>query len=414
MGVPPVAACRVEAGLHTVALRMATAQRDRATEASNGAAGRVRVRHARALDEVDALALPWREMHCRAASPLGQFEWIRACLSAFPDDAGPYVVAGLRDEKLVAVAPLVKRRLGGVCRLFLAGVEELFEPVDLVWNDERALARVVRSLARRGTPLVFERMPADSASLQQLRRAYRGRAIVVVRPRPGCGYIELDESWVEPQRHLDADDRIALARARRSAEALGETATEIHTPDLRDLAELLDKAFDVEAGGRMPEADKHLAEHPARHGCTIRPLAHDPERAVFYRQYAHAACLEGILRVCFLRIGDRTAAVQLAVEHRGAFWLLRAGYDAQFADCSPGLLLTRETIRYAAEAGLTSYEFLSTAPEWTAPWPTREHPCAAVRVYPLGLRGITALAADLGAALLERWRRPPDADSRRV
>ncbi|MCH7493972.1 GNAT family N-acetyltransferase, partial [bacterium] len=101
-----------------------------------------------------------------------------------------------------------------------------------------------------------------------------------------------------------------------------------------------------------------MAEQGPRHGWALTPLAHDPQRAMFYRQYARAACLEGTLRVCFLRIGDRTAAMQLAVEQRGAFWLLRAGYDARFADCSPGLILTRDTIRYAAEAGLTSYEFL--------------------------------------------------------
>ena len=249
MGVRPVSAWDADAGLRTLALCMATAHWDQATKPSKSATGRVRFLYARTLDEVDALALRWRQMHRHEAGPLGQFGWARACLSAFPDDAAPYVVAGSCDEKLVAVAPLVKRRLRGVCRLFLAGVEELFEPMDLVWTDERALTRLVRSLARGGMPLVFERMPADSASLQQLRRVYRGRAIVVVRARRGCPHIELDESWVEPQRHLTADDRNALVQARRSAEALGETVTEIRTPNLHDLAELLDTAFDVEAGG---------------------------------------------------------------------------------------------------------------------------------------------------------------------
>ena len=92
----------------------------------------MRIRHARALDEVDALADAWQSMHCSAASPFAQFGWVRACLSAFPDEGTPHVVAGWRDAELAAVAPLVKRRSRGVCRLFPVGSESLGEPVQFV------------------------------------------------------------------------------------------------------------------------------------------------------------------------------------------------------------------------------------------------------------------------------------------
>ncbi len=323
--------------------------------------------------------------------PLSQFSWTRACFSAFAVDATPHVLAGFRRETLVALAPLVKKRLHGVPRLFLAGVGELFEPMDLVWTDSRALERLVAALARDGSPLFFERLAADSVSLKKLKRKYWGRAVVITRPQATCPYIALDESWLEPEQRMNAGRRSDLRRVRRKAEQLGQLTTEIHTPDLDELPQLLDTAFDVEARSWKTEAGTALAQ--------------DAHRAVFYRQYAQAACVEGILRVCFLRIGDRVAAMQLAVEQGGGFWLLKVGYDARFAQCSPGLLLMRDTIRYAVEAGLNSYEFLGRSESWTQVWTKTEHPFVSLRIYPLGIRGMSALLADGAAFLARRWSR---------
>jgi CelD/BcsL family acetyltransferase involved in cellulose biosynthesis len=358
---------------------------------SGDATDRLRLVRLRWLDEVDALEEAWRTLGKGIDSPLAQFIWTRACLCAFAEDSAPHIVAARRGARVLALAPLVKRRLHGVRRLFLAGVSDLYEPADLVWTDSRALERVAASLARGGTPLVFERMPADSLSLPTLKRAYRGRAIVITRSQATCPYIALDESWLEPEAHLNSGRRSDLRRARRKAEQLGHVTTEIHTPDLNELSELLDRSIEVEAKSWKGEAGT--------------ALAHDVHRAVFYRQYAEAASAEGILRICFLRIGDRVAAMQLALEHGGGFWLLKVGYDPRFSQCSPGLLLMRDTIRYAVEAGLTSYEFLGRAEAWTRVWTPSEHPCVSLRVYPLGVRGLTALAADAAVTLYKRWRR---------
>jgi CelD/BcsL family acetyltransferase involved in cellulose biosynthesis len=201
----------------------------------------------------------------------------------------------------------------------------------------------------------------------------------------------LDESWVDPEQHLNAGRRSDLRRARRKAEQLGPLTTEIRTPQLHELAGLLDVAFEVEARSWKGDAGTALAK--------------DPHRAVFYRQYAEAACTEGTLRICLLRIGDRVAAMQIALETGGRFWLLKVGYDAEYSACSPGQLLLRDSIRYAAEAGLESYEFLGRSESWTRVWTATERPCLALRVYPLGVRGLAALAADAAAAGYAKWRR---------
>lgn len=121
-----------------------------------------------------------------------------------------------------------------------------------------------------------------------------------------------------------------------------------------------------------------------------------------YRENAAAACDQGILRLCFLRIGGNTAAVQLAIEYNERIWILKIGYREQYARCSPGNLVTMHTIRYAAESRLRSYEFLGTVEPWTRVWTVQERPCISVRAYPMGLLGASVLIKD---TLKSAWKK---------
>jgi CelD/BcsL family acetyltransferase involved in cellulose biosynthesis len=263
--------------------------------------------------------------------------------------------------------------------------------MDLLARDEESLGALAIALVRLRQPLWFDRLPADSPTTRALESAARGRALVVARPQANCPFIQLDESWLEPEQHLNSGRRSDLRRARRKAEQLGEVTTEILTPQPGEVDRLLDEAIAIEA--RSWKGDAGTA------------LAADQQRAAFYRRYAHAASHEGVLRLCFLRIGGRAAAMQVAIEQGGGFWLLKVGYDAEFSNCSPGLLLMRDTIRYSAQAGLASYEFLGRAEAWTAVWTNTERPTVSLRIYPYGPRGLAALALDAAAALVRRWRK---------
>ncbi len=362
-------------------------------------AARARIHCAQAIDEVDALETSWREIHDRVPSPLGQFNWTRACLSAFPDEATPHVVAAMSGPRLAALAPLVKKQRHGVTRLHLAGAGDLLEPMDLIWTDEQACARLFQTLARCGVPLEFERMPADSPSVLLLRRAYWGRALVHLRPCQATSRLALNDSWLDPQSRLSELDRFALERAWHSAELIGQVTTEICALNLDELSSVLDEALEIEANGwRTDEPHSGVAREA--------PLMQDPSRAVFYLQYARAACVEGALRVCFLRIDGRAVAMQIAIDSGDAFWLLLAGHDQEFSAALPDQLLACETLRHAVEAGLTTLEMLGATADAYRAWNPERRACVAVSVYPLGLRGLAALVCDLTAALDRRWRAP--------
>ncbi len=114
------------------------------------------------------------------------------------------------------------------------------------------------------------------------------------------------------------------------------------------------------------------------------------------------ASAKGILRLCFMRIGGKLAATQIAVESGGRFWLLKVGYDEDFGRCSPGHLLMIETLRYAAERGLQTFEFLGSAEPWTSVWTTQVRPCLSVWAYPYNCRGLAAFTWD---AIRFGWER---------
>jgi CelD/BcsL family acetyltransferase involved in cellulose biosynthesis len=339
-------------------------------------------------DSLDTLAALWDVLAAKSGNPIQQYAWARAWVETFGADYDvQIVVAGARQEPS-ALAPLVRRRDDDGARLELLGVSELHEVTDFLYADSSAVASLTEALQELRFALFLERIPADAPSVAALRRSYRGRGLVICRALAGCPWIPLDASWVHPEQHLNPGRRSDLRRAGRVAERMGPLSFTVSSPTPAELEPLLDEAFRVEAAGWK--------------GCEGTALATDARRGLFFRRYAAAACQNGILRLSFLRIDGRAVAMQLAVECGARFWLLKTGYDEEFARCSPGQLLILHTVRYAAARGLRAYEFLGHVEPWTQMWTRFEHSCLSLEGYPVILQGVAALAADVPRIA---WRR---------
>ena len=327
------------------------------------------------LGELDELAAPWNTIGEEAGLPTVSHAWVQACAAAFVD-ADRLAVMVVRTGDAVAMAPLVKRD-DGVSRLELLGVEEIGDPSDLLATGPSALQRLAETLVLTGRPLHLMRIPADSPTVPALRRAYRGKGIVITRAHADYPWIALDATWSCPESRLNAGRQSDVRRARRRAAQLGSVRIEVLSPTPAELAPLLEEAFQVEAAGWK-----------GRRGSAVLD---DAARRTFFQRYAFAAAARGTLRLGFLRIAGRAAAMQLAVESGERFWLLKIGYDETFRRCSPGMLLMIESLRYAAARGLRSYELLGTVEPWTSMWTGMTRACVSVRAYPATVCGIAAL-----------------------
>jgi hypothetical protein len=318
--------------------------------------------------------------------PTNESIWVSTCAEVFAEPSTLVAVACGPTEAPTGLGIFVRRE-GLVKRLDHLGVGELAEPADLLHADGDALAELVEGLGRAGLPLFLPRILAESPTVGALRREFG--ASVISREVSGAPYLPL-EAGVDPVTQLTSSMRADLRRATRRAEAIGPITTEVLSPDAETLPALWQEVLRVEAAnwkGREKSA-----------------LAFDPLRARFFELYTRRAAAAGQLRLAFLRIGGRTAAVQVAIESAGRYWLLKVGYDEELAPCSPGMILMRETLRWAAAKGLKGYELLGESAAWTRRWTELEHPCVALRVYGSSSTGLAAFGADAAKFAWSRIR----------
>ncbi|HEY2379864.1 MAG TPA: GNAT family N-acetyltransferase [Terriglobia bacterium] len=343
----------------------------------------------RIVEEFGAIedeAKRWRLLDEEANSPMHQYAWVKACSSAFADCGNlRLIVVGAGEPR--ALAPLVVRGRT-ITRIECLGVDELYEPTDFPHSDPGSLTCLVNTLVELRYPILLRRILADSPVLSALRKAFQSRGLLLSRPVTGYPWIDLDSSWIEPEKKLSASRRSSLRRAQRKAEEIGPIEYEILSPEPDQLKDLLARSLQIEA-----------ASWKGRGGSA---LLSDGERRQFFEQYTAIACERGVLRLCFMKIGGQAIATQIAVECGGGFWLLKVGYDEEFARCSPGNLLMLETLRYAVSRGLNTYEFLGSAEPWTEIWTNQVRPCVSVWGYPANHRGMTAFTWD---ALRYGWER---------
>jgi CelD/BcsL family acetyltransferase involved in cellulose biosynthesis len=348
-------------------------------------ADRPRVQRLSSLTQAEQQAEPWRELCDRAGGAIEQFEWVQACLEA---GLAPSILAVRLGEQLSALAPLCRTWRRGLPWLEMIGVDAHYEPMNFIALDDDSRRALCRAVARQRLPIRLGRLPSDSSTAQSLTDAFSGRGYVRQQPRAAAPWIALDDSWTSPESHLNSGRRSDLRRARKRAEEAGPVEFQILSPQLNDLPGLLDEAFAVEE--RSWKGDQKTA------------LTRDADRGAFFRRYAEAACRQGTLRICFLRIGGQAVAMQIAALQSRRLWLLKVGYDASFSRCSPGMLMTRETIAYAASQKLLTYEFLGVCEPWTSVWTDRARECMELTAYPYSLPGIAALGVDAAVAAVSR------------
>ncbi|WP_338468420.1 GNAT family N-acetyltransferase [Novosphingobium sp. ZN18A2] len=280
---------------------------------------------------------------------------------------------------------LQQSRRGPLC---LATAEELGEPCEPACSGQVAAENLAALMLAQKRPIRLGQPPADTAFSDAMVRQARKAGILFTFATEGSPFIELDDSWTSAPDRFNARRRADFRRMRRRAESAGALRFEFHSPTTDNVTDLLDRAIDIEARGWKGHANTAIADNPFQ--------------SAFYRRYAKLAAGEGILRIAFLKIGSDIAAVQIAVECDNRFWLLKIGYDEQFARCSPGQILMLESIERAARNGLTHFEFLGKAAPWTRLWTTGERPRMKLFYYPRNIAGVTALTSDASRIAISR------------
>jgi CelD/BcsL family acetyltransferase involved in cellulose biosynthesis len=334
----------------------------------------------RSVEHLAALQAEWDALARGRQLPTGEHAWVLAAAETFASDGRLYVILVRDADGALCAAAALALQGRRPQRLVLLGVGQLGEPGEVLVRDDDACAALATALARAPWAVLLCRLGAGSRLADALTARMRGRGAVVRRPAPECPVIWLDESWREPEARLSSRRRSDLRRARRRADDVGTVTVDVHAPSPAEVPPLLDEAIAVEA-----------KSWKGREGTALR---HHVQLLPFYRRYAELAAERGILRIALLHIAGDPAAMTVSVETAGGLWLLKVGYDEAFARCSPGMLMTRETIAFAADRGLRSYEFLGTRAPWTDVWTEDMRQFENMGVYRAGVRGLAAAVSD--------------------
>jgi CelD/BcsL family acetyltransferase involved in cellulose biosynthesis len=128
-------------------------------------------------------------------------------------------------------------------------------------------------------------------------------------------------------------------------------------------------------------------EAAAWKGAAGTAIACDPKLSRFYATVARLLARRGALSLTFLRARGRRIAAQFGLEDGTTYFLLKTGYDPEFAHFGPGQLLVRETAIDCARRGLARFDLMGKATPWKMKWTDQSRPHVRVTIYAGSTRG---------------------------
>jgi CelD/BcsL family acetyltransferase involved in cellulose biosynthesis len=342
--------------------------------------------------DLRCIAADWDELAKQSGSPLLGGDWFLACAEVLCAESDLRIVVVQRDGTLCAVAPLVVVRRDGVEWLEVLGVSTLYEPSGLLYDNAESLHQLLVKVVSLRMPIALERMPAESVLEATFRKVARYRGVVFSRTTAPAAYVCTTGTWEAYLQSLSSQRRYDYQRKRKRTERFGRVGIRIERPQVwARVPVMLEEVFRVEGAGWK-----------GRSGSALR--ANEQVRKFMVR-YSEMACERGTLVLCFLDVEGQPIATILGIEYAKRFWVLKIGYDEEWARCSPGIQLTMETIRYAFAQGLEAYEFLGSEEPWQAMWPRGRHKLMSLVLYPMSVQGLSALGHGVRRFIATRVQR---------
>lgn len=355
----------------------------------------MRIRIAHSLEELAHHQTAWDALADARGLPLLQYAWFLSAERHLAEPGSVRVVLVLdRNDSLIAVCALELRRDAAVRECYqLLGMARLYEPSGLLYRDPAGRNALLRALAGLDRPVVLARLwPDEFMEGFESRRVRLSRhALMLGKYAAPSQYLELTGDYAQYIEALPAQRRYDLRRAYRRAEAAGTLHCDITLPTAADIDAVLDTALAVEA-----------RSWKGRRGCAL--LA-QPDLHGFFSTLLRAQAVAQCVLVALLYSDTQPIAAQICLLGQRRLWLLKIGYDEQYAKLSPGLILMNEVIRYTYGQGFAGIEFLGSAEDWVDAWrpALRQYPLLAL--YPYTPRSLVRLGADLAGLLRRRLPR---------
>ena len=226
-------------------------------------------------------------------------------------------------------------------------------------------------IARSGTPILdggprwdvlqLSQIPGDSSSREKFQQlaAAAGRQTGVWESG-AAPYLQLSSTW---DAYLE---RPELEVQGRTCETGSGRLSQIGEPTL----EVLDDADAIRAG----RADAQRLEDSGWKATEGTAIASDESVQRFYTLMTERAHECPWLRLLFLSVGGRRIATCYAAVYANRLFLLKTGYDPEFAKCSPFKMLTYFALQHAFDKRYSEFDFLGDTEPWKLEWTSTTRP----------------------------------------
>lgn len=301
---------------------------------------------------IDELTEEWSVLSSSGESgePFYQPYWFSAYARSFAREAPIVLGIARREDTLIGVLPLRRQQsfFGGVPAQTLSSLSGPHScRFDFCFKDgekDVAARSVWESLRDDSSWQVIEALNVpQNGGFESLMRCAAKDGFPIARwPTLLTPYLELsNESPFANCPQAQADNRGRLRSYFKKLEKRGK----VRIVSISEYDEtFLDTFISLEASGWKGQSGGAI-------GCNALAVK-------FYKDALREAGAAGHLRMQGIFVDDTPVSIELGLLMNGCFYSPKFAYNEDFAKCSPGNLMNRESIQMAASNGATRYDFL--------------------------------------------------------
>jgi CelD/BcsL family acetyltransferase involved in cellulose biosynthesis len=300
--------------------------------------------------------------------PFLEFEWSRVWFDCCGKGSDLNILVVYDGYEVIAIAALI------LTRAKMWGIE--LRKLGFFYNDHVPRADF---LVAQGRPDVYRviwkhlmenrnwdllqlcQLPDGSGTLPQLQAlAAKDGCPSDVWASGAAPYVRMSESWSQYYERLSSKHRSNLRNRFKRLNQIGAVEIEAITAE-DDVEEAIQPGLALEAA--------------AWKGVSGTAVSCDPTLTRFYTNLAERAAKKGWLRLNFLRAGPKRIAFDYSLVYKNRLFLLKLGYDPDFAPYSPSNLLFCLALQGSFEQGMAVYDLLGQTADWKRNWTqeAREH-----------------------------------------
>jgi len=271
--------------------------------------------------------------------PFISHEWVRTWWESFDHGARLHILVVKEGQEPIAIAPLMmdRGRMYGYPVRRLRGIANVYtERFDFILTRRpkeacQAIWKYLAATSSRWDVLELRQIPENSCVGQYLPLSAFEDDFLLGQWHSSDGpYIPINRPWEAYLKGLSKKHLSNLRGRAKGLHRIGDVQHEIITGG-ENLDSTLSEAFVLEAAAWKGRAGTAIISRP--------------DRQAFYRQLMKRAAERGWMRLQFLTLNGKRIAVQLALSHRGKLYVLKSGYDPQYAQFAPSLLLRDDAAR---------------------------------------------------------------------